>query len=171
MPSKIYNNVVDHRLLDNGRVVEDVTSVTLPTIEHPTTSIASAGMVMDVDVPNMAHLNAMEISISHNNGVNCNYLASPGKHSLEFRLARQRYNVASGEIGFESVKYRIIGMTKSTEKGNIETNNPYGSTQKFSVLRYEEEINGKVNTLIDAMAGIIRINGKDYTSAVENLLK
>lgn len=171
MPSKIYNNVVDHRLIDNGRVVEDVTSVTLPTIEHPTTTIASAGMVMDVDVPNMAHLNAMEFSISHNNGVNSQYLASPGKHSVEFRLARQRYNVAAGEIGFEPVKYRIIGLTKSTEKGNVETNNPLGSTQKLSILRYEEEINGKVVTLIDAMAGIIKINGKDNANAVENLLK
>lgn len=171
MPSKIYNNVVDHRLKDGGLVVEDVTSVTLPTIEHPTTTIASAGMVMDVDVPNTAHLNAMEMSVSHNNGVNSQYLAAPGKHSLDFRVARQRYNVAGGDIGYESVKYRVIGMHKATDKGTIETNNPYGSTEKFSILRYEEEVNGKVVTLIDATAGIIRINGKDCTSAVENLLK
>lgn len=171
MPSKIYNNVVDHRLLDGGRVVEDVTSVTLPTIEHPTTTIASAGMVMDVDVPNMAHINAMEIAISHNNGVNCHLLATPGKHSIEFRLARQRYNVANGEIGFESAKYRVTCMHKSTEDGTVETNNPMGSTEKLSILRYEKEINGKVVTLIDAMAGIIKVNGKDCTNAVENLLK
>jgi len=35
----------------------------------------------------------------------------------------------------------------------------------------EEEIAGVVVTLIDATAGIIRWNGKDYTSPVESLLK
>ena len=170
MPSKVYNNVADHRMLDNQRVVEDVTSVSLPTIEHPTISISSAGMAMDVDMPNMTHMNAMEFGISHNNGVNCAQLASPGKHSLEFRVARQRYNVPLGEIEHESVKFRIIGVHKSTEKGNIETGNPFGSTDKYSVLRYEEEIDGEVTTLIDAMAGIIKFNGEDYTNQVESLL-
>ena len=30
---------------------------------------------------------------------------------------------------------------------------------------------GKVVTLIDAMAGIIKFNGKSYTDTVQNLLK
>ncbi len=34
MPSKVYNNVEGHRVIDNGRIAEDVTSVSLPTIEH-----------------------------------------------------------------------------------------------------------------------------------------
>ena len=171
MPKIVYNNVVDHRLIDNGNVVEDVTSVSVSTLEHPTTTVNSAGMAMDVDVPNMAHLNAMEFTISHNNGVNCRYLANPGKHMLETRIARQRYNVAQGENEYESVKFRVTGLHKSTEKGTIENNNPYGSTDKYSVLRYEEEVNGEIVTLIDATSGIIRYNGVDYTSPVESLLK
>ena len=31
MPSKVYNNVEGQRLIDNDRVAEDVTSVSLPT--------------------------------------------------------------------------------------------------------------------------------------------
>lgn len=170
MPKKVYNNVVDHRLIDNGNVAEDVTSVTLPTIEHPTTSVAASGMAMDVDIPNMAHLNAMEISVSHNNGVNCQYLGNPGKHNLEFRLARQRYNVAEGDNEYESAKFRCIAVHKSTEDGTVENGNPLGTTEKYSILRYEKEINGEIVTLIDAMSGIIRINGRDYRSPVESLL-
>ena len=171
MPKIVYNNVVDHRVIDNGNVVEDVTSVSVPTLEHPTTTVSSAGMAMDVDVPNLAHLNAMEFSISHNNGVNCRYLANPGKHVIETRVARQRYNVALGENEYESVKFRLTGLRKSTEKGTIENNNPYGSTEKYSVLRYEEEIDGEIVVLIDAMSGIIKYNGVEYTLPVENLLK
>lgn len=171
MPSKVYNNVEGHRVLDDSRVCEDVTSVTLPTISHPTTTISAAGMAMDVDIPNLNHLEAMEFGVAHNNGVNCAKLATPGKHNLELRVARQRYNVTKGDIEDESVKFRITGVHKSSEKGNIETGNPYGTTEKFSVLRYEEIVDGKQTVLVDAMAGIIKFNGKNYTDRIEKLLK
>ena len=170
MPSKVYNNVEGHRLLDNDRVVEDVTSISLPTVEHPTSTISSSGMAMDVDMPNTTHLNAMEFSVRHNNGVNCPLLASPCKHFIETRVVRQRYSVAAGEIEHESVKFRVTCVHKSTEKGSIETGNPFGSTDKYSVLRFEEEINGEVTTVIDAMAGVIKFNGVDYTNQIESLL-
>ena len=63
-----------------------------------------------------------------------------------------------------------LGAHKSSEKGSIETGNPYGSTEKYSVLRYEEEIDGEIVTLIDSTAGIIRINGVDYSSKLSSLL-
>ena len=170
MPKKVYNNVVGQRVVDNGMVAEDVTSVAVPTIEHPTTTVSSNGMAMDVDIPNMAHVNAMELGVSHNNGVNCRYLANPGKHNIEVRVARQKYNVSAGDNEYESVKFRFTCVHKSTEKGTIENGNPYGSTDKYSVLRFEEEIAGEVVTIIDAMAGIIKFNGTDCISPVESLL-
>ena len=170
MPKRVYNNVAGFRVIDNGRVTEDVTSVELPTITHPTTPISAAGMAVDVDMPNTTHLNAMEYGVAHNNGVNCKYLANPGKHTTEVRTVRQRYNVAKGVIEYKSVKYRMTGVHKETAKGKIEMNNPYGSTDKYSVLRYEEEVDGSIVTIVDAMSGIIRYNGKDYTSVIENML-
>lgn len=170
MPSKVYSNVEDHRAIDNNRVCEDVTSFTIPTVSHPTTSIDASGMAMAVDIPNHTHLEAMEFAISHNNGKNCAQLATPGKHVIEVRAVRQLYNVPKGESGHGSVKFRLTVIHKSTEKGTIETGNPYGSTDKFSVLRYEELINGKQTVLIDAMAGIIQFNGKNYTDPVQALL-
>jgi len=171
MPSKVYNNVEDHRLLDGSRVIEDVTKVGLPTIKHTTTTISAAGMAMDVDMPNTTHIDAMDYTITHNNGANCRFLATPGKHTHEFRTVRQRYNVAKGQIEHESVKYRLVGVHVETQKGDIETGSPYGSTDKYSCLRYEEEVNGTVTTIIDAMAGVIKYNGKTFTDAVQNLLK
>jgi hypothetical protein len=170
MPKNVRCNVEDHRLIDNGRKCEDITSFTPPTIEHPTTSVKAAGMVMDVDIPNIYHFNAMEFEIAHNNGTNCAGLATPGLHEIEGRIARQNYITALGEVDLEMVKIRVRGAHKSTEKGSIETDNPYGSTEKYSVLRYEEEIGGEVTTLIDSMAGIIRINGVDYSSRLSSLL-
>lgn len=171
MPSKVYNNVEGNRVLDNNVVCEDVTSITLPTLSHPTNTISASGMAMDVDIPNTTHMEAAEFGVSHNNGVNCNLLAAPGKHILETRAVRQRYNVAKGEIEHESVKWRITGVHKSTEKGTIQTGNPYGSTEKYAILRYEEIVNGVTTVLTDAMAGKLEFNGVSYTDPVENLLK
>lgn len=171
MPQKVYCNIEKHRILDNKRECEDVTKFGLPTIKHPTTSVKSSGMAMDVDMPDITHLEAMEFTIYHNNGVNCNYLCEPGKHTIEARTVRQRYDVPKGEIAHESVKFRITGVHVETSKGDIETGNPYGSTEKYSVLRYEEEINGVVVTIADAMAGLIKFNGNNYTNVVDNLLK
>lgn len=170
MPSKVYNNVEGHRVIDNDRIAEDVTSITLPTVKHPTTTISASGMAMDVDMPNTTHLDAMEFAVAHNNGVNCRYLADPGKHFIETRVVRQRYNVPRGEIEHESVKFRVTGVHKETGKGSVETGNPYGSTDKYSVLRYEEEVNGEITVLADAMAGLIKFNGVDCTNVIENLL-
>ena len=170
MPSKVYNNVEGQRVLDNGRIAEDVTSVTIPTVSHPSTTISAAGMIMDVDMPNTAHLDAMELTIAHNNGVNTERFVEPGKHLIEVRIVRQRYNVALAEIEHESVKFRMTCVHKSTDKGNLEMGNPYGSSDKFSVLRYEEEINGEIVIVADATAGVLKLNGVDVASEIESML-
>jgi len=171
MASKVYVNVEDHRLIDGKSTIEDVTKVGLPTFSHPTTTINASGMAMDVDMPNTTHFDAADYSIYHNNGTNSKKLAVPGKHTQEFRTVRQRYSVSKGIIEHESVKYRLTGVHVETQKGDIETGSPYGSTDKYSLLRYEEEINGEVVMVVDATAGIIKYNGTSYTDDVQKLLK
>jgi len=172
MPQRVYNNIEGHKIIDNKRVVEDVTKIGLPTIKHPTTSISNvSGMAMDVDMPNATHIEAADFTLTHNNGVNCQYLSQPGKHVFEIRTVRQSYNTAKGEIEHGSVKYRVTGLHVETQKGDIETGSPYGSTEKYSLIRYEEEVAGKVDTVIDAMAGVIKYNGKSYTDVIEKMLK
>ena len=170
MPKFVRLNVEDHRVLDGGNKVEDVTTIDLPTLEHPTSEAKAAGMVMDVDVPNMYHYNAAELGINHNNGTNGHLLAAPGVHDIETRVARDVYDTTAGVTDLELVKVRCKCIHKSTEKGSIEAGNPMGSTEKYSILRYEEEVKGEVTTLIDSTAGIIRINGVDYSSKLKSLL-
>jgi len=164
-------NVVDHLLKDNGRECEDITKVDLPNFEHPTTSVNTSGMTMAMDVPDPTKYNAAEFSIAHNNGNNCEYLSTPGKHAVEFRTVRQKYTTSKTDITHESVKYRLTGLHKSTEKGTVEMGNPWGSTDKYSLVRYEEIVDGKTTVLIDGPGNINKINGKDYASEIQKLLK
>jgi|GEM_PF-736636 len=171
MPTNVYYNIAGHRIIDNERVVEDVTSVALPTISHPTISIQKvSGLAADIDIPDRTHLDAMEFGVSHNNGINCQYLNEPVTHFFEVRVARQKYNVGREYVEHQPDKFRVKCLPKSTDKGSVEMGNPYGSTVKYSVLRYEEELNGEIITIIDSTAGIVRFNGKDYYDDIEKLL-
>ena len=178
MPSKVYNNVEDHRLIyESGNekfTVEDVTSVTIPTVEHPTVDIDAAGLAGVISMPNSVKVNAMEFTVSHNNGANCEKLINGGKNVIEFRLVRQKYDVALGEIQHESVKYRLTVVHKSTDDGTVQTGNPLGSSDKFSVLRYEKYVGNGADAnlviLIDVMTGQIQLNGKELTDDVQTLL-
>lgn len=172
MPKQIKINVEDHKLIDNKKVCEDITSVTLPTFEHPTTTIENvSGMTMDLDVPNTSRYKAAEISVAHNNGVNCELLQTPGKHVMEFRVARQVFNNKESDMGHEGFKVRVTALFKSVEKGNIEKGNPWGSTVKYSILRYEEIVNGVQTMLVTATGGKLVVNGQSFYDDIEALLK
>lgn len=171
MPNKIYNNVERHRLIDNGRTVEDVTKVGLPDIKHPTTAIENvAGMAMNVELPNQAQLEACEFTVYHNNGANCEYLCDPGTHEFEFRVARQVYDRTQSTMGHEGNKFRVTGLFVEQQKGDIETGSPYGTTVKYSVLRFEEEKNGEIVEQYDAALGTVMRNGVSCTDEIDRLL-
>ena len=170
MPKHIYNNVVGERALNNGTVVEDVTTITLPTLSHPTTQIQKVtGTYADLTIPDDNRYEAMDLSIAHNNGLNSQSLSEPGVHNLEFRVARQRFDTINAKNELESVKVLATGMHISTDKGTFELGNPYGSTEKYALLHYREEINGVEVVNISALTGG-HVNGVSISDKVEALL-
>lgn len=166
----IYNNVVRSRVMDNGTEVEDVTSITLPSIEHPTTEISTNGMAGAMSLPDSAFINSMTMSIAHNNGKGASALCKPGRHAIIINVARQKYDTAGQEIGFKNVTYKMIVLHTKSDKGKVETKNPLGTTDDFSVTRYEEIVEGTTTILIDVPGGIVQFDGEDYTSQVEAAL-
>lgn len=171
MAKSVYNNVVDHRVMDGGTEVEDVTSVALPDISFVASDFKASGMAGTLSVPDMSNLEAMSLTINHNNGRNAEKLSAPGKHNIEFRIARQRLNVANSDLEYVGGKYRFVCFLKGDKGGTIERGNPVSGSNEYSVGRYEREVDGRVVTLIDIVAGIVKINGVDYSSKVRNLLK
>ena len=81
--------------------------------------------------------------------------------------------VISGRLFLVDIhdEYRLTGIHKSTEKGTIESGNPWGSTDKYSLVRYEEIVDGTQTMLVDGPNNIIKINGKDYAGDVQKLLR
>lgn len=170
MQSRVYNNVEDHLLKFDGLEIEDVTSVTNPNLEFKTNDVDAAGMGGTLSVPT-SKLNPMEITVAHNNGKNANKLHRRGVHNMDFRIARQLYNVPQSEMGYESVKYRAKVIHKSRQHGTVERGNPTGYIDVYSVIRFEEEVAGKVVTCVDISTGECKIDGVDYASPIRSILQ
>ncbi len=171
MAKQIVSIVEDFRVLDGGNMVEDVQTVTLPNITHPTTTIAGSGMAGEIDMPDGSQVSAMSYSLAHNCGLNSQRLSRPGVHEQEFRVAKQVYDKESGELRHQSMKVRVRGIFTGEDKGSIQRKNANGRTANYSCVRYEEEADGNVVTLIDIPGGLMIIDGVDYGSTVKNLLE
>ena len=170
MQREIWNILEDERFLDNGEVIEDVQSAEMPTIEHPTTELGGAGMAGKIDMPDMSQVNALSITLNHNNGRNGHLLRRAGVHHLEFRAAMQVMDVEKSIVGQKMDKFRIDGLHKSSSVGTTEKGNPRSSTETYSVVRYEHERGGQIIDLIDIPKGIMIIGGVDVSSARKSLL-
>ena len=85
-------------------------------------------------------------------------------------MARQVISTATGNSAPELTKVRFTGTPMKVTRGSVERGNPRGQSVQFSVQRYEEEVGGKTVILIDALAGILQINGKDYASEINRIL-
>lgn len=164
-----YANVERFRLTVNGTEIEDVTSITLPDVEHPTTAISTAGMAGELELPDTAFVNAMTFSVTHNKGKGAEALLA-SRATIIVSIARMRYDTAGQEVGYVNTTYKLIGMHKKTTEGRVETKNPLSVTDDFSISRFEERVEGKERVFIDVTSGTVREAGENRTSAVESAL-
>ena len=169
MQKNVALNVVEFRVFFNGEHIEDITSFTPASLKHPTSEVNTAGVPIAMDIPNQYRLEKLEMKLAHNNGRGCDKLTTPGTNRIEVRIAKQAYDVNGVAIGLESVKYRMDAMHVSTEAGDVETGNPLGSTEVYSLSYHEREVNGVVLDVASA-SGTVRINGVDCRSGVEAIL-
>ena len=158
MNKQVHNKVIDHRLFDGSTQVEDVTSVDTPEIEFTNDEVDIPGATAKINVVMAYQVGAMTVTINHNNGNGCDGLATPDLHKIELRMARQVINTSSGTSTPKSTMVRFTGTPMKVSRGSVERGNP------------REEENGKEIILIDALAGILRINGKDYASEINKIL-
>lgn len=170
MNRQVHNKVIDQRIFDGSTQVEDVMSIDTPDIEFISDEVDIPGASAKVNVVMPYQVGAMTVTINHNNGNGCDGLNAPQTHKIELRVARQVISTATGESAPKLTKIRFTGMPMKVTRGSLERGNPLGQSVEYSVLRYEEEESGKTVLLIDALAGILQVNGKDYASEINRIL-
>lgn len=158
--------VADTVYVDSTLVAKDV-SFTLPGIEFLTADVQAMG---NMTVPLIGLLENMELSITKigvDNGLRrMNRLK---KQSFEFRWV-QNVVKSDGSTATEGCKAFVRTMPGSFPELGVEVGSATEAENTYNVTRLLIYANGVEICCVDRLAQILRINGEDYMSQINNLL-
>lgn len=151
---------------DNVLVAEDVT-ISLPEITPKTQTLSAMG---DIDLP-LPLFEAMEATVNKI-GIDKGFikLITPEKRKFEFRWVQTKIKT-DGTQENEGYKAFITGIPKTVfPGGDIALGENYEGAIPIAVTRYQLFVAGNEYILVDKLKNQYKINGKDYSKGIKNLL-
>lgn len=151
---------------DKVLVAKD-TSFTLPGLEFLTADVQAMG---NMTVPLIGLLEAMELAITKigiDKGLS--RLSRLEKQNLEFRWV-QNVVKSDGSMSVEGCKAFVRTMPGNVPETGVEVGSASEHEITYNVTRMQVYANGVEVLCVDRLSGILRINGKDYYSKINNLL-
>ena len=163
----IYGSVVANTFyLDNTLVAKDV-EMTLPEVAFIMAEVDAMGTM---SIPVWQRVENMELTITKI-GVDSGFtkMVTPKIQNCEARFV-QNVTDANGNTTPKGCKAFIKCIP--TKIPGIALTVGEGSSNEFAatVTRYQLFVDGEELFLIDRLAGIVRVNGVDYTKEMNNLL-
>ncbi len=156
----------DTAYVNNELVAKDLT-VSLPEIAAATADIQAMGTM---SLPIWQMLEDMELAITKI-GVDkgLSKMIKPESLALELRWAQTDIdaNAVTKNVGCKAFIKAIPKVIPSIE---LTVGEATENEVTMTVTRYQLFVDGKELWLIDRLAGIVRIDGVDYSSGVNNLL-
>ncbi len=145
---------------ENKLVARDV-SVTLPEITPLSADVQAMGTFT---MPIWQLIENMELAITKigvDNGLTS--LIKPGMKQLEIRWV-QTVTDASGSTRNVGCKAFVKGIPTKIPSVGLEVGSASESEATINLSRYNVVVDGKEMWLIDRLAGIVKIDGKDYAN-------
>lgn len=163
----IKGQVVADTVYSGGTLVAKDVSFTLPGIEFMTADVQAMG---NMSVPLIGLLENMELSITKiglDQGLSrMNRLE---KQNLEFRWV-QNVVKSDGSQGVEGCKAFVRTMPGSFPETGVEIGSAPEHENTYNVTRMQVYADGEEILCVDRLSQILRIDGKDYMSQINNLL-
>lgn len=158
--------VADTVYANNELVAKDV-AFTLPGIEFMTADVQAMG---NMSVPLIGLLENMELTVTKI-GVDkgLSRMNRLEKQNFEFRWV-QNVVKSDGSTGTEGCKAFLRTLPGSFPETGVEVGSATEAENSYNVTRMQIYANGEEILLVDRLAQILRINGKDYMSTINNLL-
>ena len=158
--------VADTVYSDNVLVAKD-TAFTLPGIEFLTADVQAMG---NMSVPLIGLLENMELAITKI-GVDegLGRMNKLKKQNFEFRWV-QNVVKSDGSTSVEGCKAFVRTMPTGFPETGVEVGNAPEHENTYNVTRMQIYANGVEICCIDRLSQILRINGEDYMSKINNLL-
>lgn len=158
--------VADTVYADNVLVAKD-TSFTLPGLEFMTADVQAMG---NMTVPLIGLLENMELAITKigiDNGLGrMNRLQ---KQNFEFRWV-QNVVKSDGSTSVEGCKAFVRTMPGAISEIGVEVASAPENENTYNVTRMQVYANGEEIICVDRLSQILRVNGVDYMSKINNLL-
>ena len=158
--------VADTVYCDNNLVARDV-SASLPEVTPMTADLPIMGTM---SLPIWQLIENMEAAITKI-GVDLGLISliKPDMKPLEYRWV-QTVTDANGTTKNVGCKAFLRGVPNKIPGIGLEVGSASEGEVTFSVTRYNLFVDGKEMFLIDRLAGIVRIDGKDYASELSTML-
>ena len=158
--------VADTVYADKQLVAKDV-AFTLPGLEFMTADVQAMG---NMTVPLVGLLENMELAITKigmDNGLR--RMNRFEKQNFEFRWV-QNVVKSDGSESVEGCKAFVRTMPGSFPETGVEIGSAPEGEVTYNVTRMQIYANGEEVVLVDRLSQILRINGKDYMTPINNLL-
>lgn len=151
---------------ENVLVAKDV-EFTLPEVAPVVVDVEAMGTM---SVPLWARLDDMEMTVTKIGlDMGLGNMLTPTLKPLEFRFPQEAID-ANGDTKIVPCKAFIKGMNKTVPGIGITPGETSSNDLTYMVTRYQLFVDGKEMILVDRLASIVRINGKDYTSGIQSML-
>lgn len=158
--------IADTVYADGVLVAKDV-AFTLPGLSFLTADVKAMG---NMTVPLIGLLENMELAITKigiDSGLSrMNRLE---KQNFEFRFVHEVVK-SDGSVNVEGCKAFVRTMPGSFPETGVEVGNATEHENTYNVTRMQVYANGVEILCVDRLSQILRVNGKDYMSKINNLL-
>lgn len=163
----IYGPVVADSVYANNVLVARDVAVTLPEVTPTTADLQAMGTM---SMPIWQLLDNMELEITRigiDKGLS--NMLKPEPLPLELRWAQTRTD-ANGATKNVGCKAFLRGTPNKLPGLGVEPGSASESSCTVMITRYQLIVDGQELFLIDRLAGIVRIAGKDYAADLNNML-
>lgn len=159
--------VVADTVYSDGVLVAKDVSFTLPGVEFLTADVQAMGTMT---VPLIGLLENMELAITKIGvDMGLSRLSKLEKQNLEFRWA-QNVVKSDGSQATEGCKAFVRTLPGALPELGVEVGSATEAESTYNVTRQQIYANGAEYMCVDRLSQILRINGKDYMSQINNLL-
>jgi phage tail tube protein FII len=163
LTNKTINYTVYRRDSSKAKLINDTSSLQLPSLENLTDTLKGSGILGEIDMPTPGQIASMvfimNIKASNEDSA---YLITPGTKRLEVRWVTDRINTTTGESERVANKAFISCFVKKFDEGKIETGASSDGSYEYEVFAYQRIMNGKEILHINKLTGDLIINGKNY---------
>ena len=152
---------------ENGNLVARDVAFTLPEVTPTSTDLSAMGTF---SVPNWQLLENMETTLTKiglDRGLSS--LIRPDMKPLEFRWVQTQTD-ANGVTRQVGCKAFIRGIPNKIPGIGVTVGETNENEITFSTSRYTLYVDGREAIYIDRLAGVIRIDGVDYTATTNSML-